>query len=191
MIFFKALYFTLLIALSPAVVGQSSVWSRHMDTGLAFSSQKDFEAAIIEFLIALDIAEKRFPDSLRLGRTHAHLAGAYRSNLDYSEAERHFLIAKSSFDRLLGDEHIEAGYVMGRLGNMYLDMGEVQQGVQFNEKALMIAENHFESKNHNVGMARLNVGYAYYKQERYIEAVVMIEQSLLSLESKFGENHPT
>ena len=79
-----------------------------MEAGSAALEQGDYDTAVIEFSVALDIAEKYFSGDPKLVGTHNWLAAAYRGQQNFPEAERHMHLALSYAEQDFGPERTES-----------------------------------------------------------------------------------
>jgi tetratricopeptide (TPR) repeat protein len=191
MAIYKALFLVLsLVFFSSYLLAQSSVWSQHMDAGIAASSTKDYDTAIIEFSVVLPIAEKYLSDSPKLGANHRYLADAYRDKGDYDNAEKHYRLAISSTEKAIGADDIQLSFLLNHIGNNYLEMGNLHQGVALNERSLEISEKVLGPKHPETGIGRYSMGNAYSKVGRHADAILQYERSIPAVESKHGRVYP-
>jgi tetratricopeptide (TPR) repeat protein len=179
----------LLVLICSSVSAQEMAWRKHMEAGIAASTQLEYDTAVVEFSAALEIAEKYYQDSTWLGDTYAHLAGAYRSKDYYIEASKNYLSALESTERILGRGHIYTAQYLTHLGNTYIDMGNLQAGIEMNERALKIIENH-PANDLELANMRTSMGNAYNMNEQYPEAIAKLELALPLLEAELGRIHP-
>jgi tetratricopeptide (TPR) repeat protein len=183
------LCFFLCVLTCPSLHAQEIVWREHMETGIAALNQSEYDTAVVEFSIALEIAEKYYQDSTWLGDTYAHLAGAYKSKSNYVEAEKYFLAAIESTEKVLGQGDVYTAQYLNHLGNTYLDMGNLQEGLELNERALdILASNSVNGAT--LAKIQASVGYGYYKNGQYSEAIVIYQEALQVLEAELGRIHP-
>jgi tetratricopeptide (TPR) repeat protein len=184
-----ALCFFLCVLACPTSYAQETVWREHMEAGIAALNQSEYDTAVVELSIALEVAKKNYQDSTWLGETYGHLAGAYRSKNSYLEAEKYYLAAIESTEKVLGRGHVNTVQYLNRLGNTYLDMGNLKQGLELNVRALNILESHAVT-GLPLAMMEAQLGNAYGQNQLYLEAIAKYELALPLLEAELGRIHP-
>lgn len=106
--------------------------------------------------------------------------------------QRNFTEAKSVLTELLQDaEEINAEFpiavISGKLGSVYLELGDVQRARQYQEKALEIKRRLFGSNSTEIAGDLMNLGSVRFKQGDLKTAKDLYERALAIGETAYGE----
>jgi tetratricopeptide (TPR) repeat protein len=95
----------------------------------------------------------------------------------------------STHEKHYGKDHVGIAAVLGNLGTVYLDQGNLEQAREHYERALGIQELHY-GKNHVETASLLgNLGSVYRQEGKFEQAREYIERALRIREHHYGKDH--
>jgi tetratricopeptide (TPR) repeat protein len=89
----------------------------------------------------------------------------------------------------LNDEKLLAN-LYNDLGVITRNLGNINQGFEFHQKALLIGRSVFDEKSEDIAKFLNNLGYIYGELENHQKALELQEQALTMQRELFGEKHP-
>ncbi|CAF0815203.1 unnamed protein product [Adineta ricciae] len=114
-----------------------------------------------------------------LGYTYDHLGTAYRNLDDYDQALKNHLLACEIWLMVYGDNHTEIARSLINIGLIHDKKQDFDNALSHYFYALKIyEENHLPNDHPLFGLLFNNIGYIYFQQDDYIEALNYYNKSL-------------
>ncbi|MFM7425444.1 MAG: tetratricopeptide repeat protein [Elainella sp.] len=127
---------------------------------------------------------------LDLATSLNNLAGLYRAQGRYAEAEPLLLRALDITEQQLGAGHPHVARGLNNLAELYRAQGRYAEAELLHLRALDITEQQLGSDHPDVALSLNNLARLYESQERYAEAEPLYLRALSILLKMLGENHP-
>jgi len=118
-----------------------------------------------------------------------NLAGLYRNQGRYSEAEPLYKRALSIREKVLGSDHPDVALSLNSLAGLYRNQGRYSEAEPLYKRALSIVEKVLGSEHPDVANSLNNLAGLYRNQGRYSEAEELYKRALNIYEKVFGLNH--
>ncbi|PZV26006.1 MAG: tetratricopeptide repeat protein [Snowella sp.] len=148
------------------------------------------EASRAEQLLQKAINQSSQPSDF-LAENLNNLAGLYRSQGKYSEAEP--LIARSLAikEKQLGEDHPSVATGLNNLADLYESQGKYEEAEPLYRRSLAIMEKQLGENHPDVATSLNNLAGLYDSQGKYAEAEPLYLRSLAIREKQLGEDHPS
>ena len=120
-----------------------------------------------------------------------NLAGLYRRQGRYSEAEPLYKQALEMYKRLLGEEHPSVATSLNNLAGLYRRQGRYSEAEPLYKQALEMYKRLLGEEHPSVATSLNNLAGLYRRQGRYSEAEPLYKQALEMYKRLLGEEHPS
>lgn len=128
-------------------------------------------------------------DNSQTATTLNNLAGIYREQGDFGEAEQAYTRALNVRESVLGGEHPKVAETLNNLGLLYQRQGKYQTAEQVYTRALKIEESTFDEEQPQLAETLNNLGLLYWRQGKHKEAEPHYIRALEIRKSTLGEEH--
>ena len=91
---------------------------------------------------------------------------------------------------VLGEKHPDTAMSYNNIGNVYYNLGDYNEALEYFNKALEIKKEVLGEKHANIASSYLNIGNLYYKLGDYKKALKYHNKALEIFRSELGESHP-
>ena len=108
------------------VIADEARWEQHLDAGEAAYQRGDYEEAVRQSKAALKEAEDFGEQDPRFATTLNNLAGLYRAQARYAEAEPLYKRALAIREKALGPAHPDVATSLNNLALFYREQGRNQ-----------------------------------------------------------------
>jgi len=159
----------LTLALGP-VHAESQSWESLDSAGLAAYQQGDYAEAEKHFAAALEAAEGYGEDDPRLGTSLNNLAGLYRAQGRYGEAEPLYQRSLAILEKALGPEHPDVAVSLNNLAELYRVQGRYGEAEPLYQRSLAIREKALGSEHPHVAASLENYAALLRAMARTTEA---------------------
>ncbi|MFM6266868.1 MAG: tetratricopeptide repeat protein, partial [Dolichospermum sp.] len=138
-----------------------------------------------EYLKQAIVLQTEFQQQENLATSLNNLAGLYRSQGRYNEAESLYLQSLDICKRQLGDDHLDVATSLNNqggsnslngLGNAYNSLGQYQTAIDFHQQSLKIKREIGDVQGE--GNSLIGLGNAYNSLGQYQTAIDFYQQSL-------------
>jgi tetratricopeptide (TPR) repeat protein len=147
------------------------------------------EASRAEQLLQKAINQSSQPSDF-LAENLNNLAGLYRSQGKYAEAEPLIERSLTIWENQLGEDHPSVATSLNNLALLYKSQGKYEEAEPLYLRSLAIMEKQLGENHPLVATSLNNLAGLYGSQEKYAEAEHLIARSLAIDEKVYGENHP-
>jgi eukaryotic-like serine/threonine-protein kinase len=159
-----------ILARTDAPAEARAAW--HDRLGLLHRLRGDYEAAVSEHALALDMLEQSgAPDELRLASIHDALASAQADAGRWNDALGHADLALRMREDLLGSLHPEVAAAHSGLGTIYSRMERYEESLRHHERALEIGKLTLRPEHPSIAAHHSNVGDSLQPLGRYDECL--------------------
>jgi tetratricopeptide (TPR) repeat protein len=172
-------------------------YAQRLEQGIAVYYPQETEKAIAAFQAAIAHREtsqqgsEMSPSDLALLATSLNnLAGLYKSQGRYAEAEPLLERSLSIREQQLGPEHPDVATSLNNLALLYKSQGRYSEAEPLYERSLSIWEQQLGPAHPDVATSLNNLAALYNSQGRYAEAETLYERSLSISEQQLGPVHP-
>ncbi len=151
-----------------------------------------------QYAFGMEVAEQAYRYCVaELGEEHPasltvanNLAGLYRSQGRYGEAEPLFRRALATFERVLGAEHSDTLASLNNLAVLYESQGRYGEAEPLHRCALAARERVLGAEHSDTLASLNNLALLHYSQGRYGEAEPLYRRALATCERVLGAEHP-
>jgi tetratricopeptide (TPR) repeat protein len=179
-------------------IGEKTIGSEHPDyatrlnnLGEVYRVQGRHDEALEKYDEALRIDEKT------IGREHPHyalrlnnLAAVYYAQGRYDEAIEKCEEALRIDEKTIGREHPDYALRLNNLANVYLARGEMERAEKLYGQAREIREKTLGKLHPGTALNYWWIGVLRFEQERYAEALPMLEEAYRQYVHFLGGEHP-
>ncbi|MCP4347069.1 MAG: CHAT domain-containing protein, partial [Desulfobacterales bacterium] len=134
-----------------------------------------------------NVLGKEHPDTLT---SMNNLAGLYKSQGRYGEAEPLYKAALQLRENVLGKEHPDTLTSMNNLAGLYSKQGRYGEAEPLYKAALQLNENVLGKEHPDTLTSMNNLAFLYESQGRYGEAEPLYKAALQLRENVLGKEHP-
>ena len=127
---------------------------------------------------------------LELAYSLDNLAGIYKSQGKYEQAESLYLQALILRRKLLGEEHLHVANSLNNLAGLYYSQGRYEEAESLYLQALELARKLLGEEHLHVATCLNNLAGLYSSQGRYEEAETLLISALKLSRKLLGEKHP-
>ncbi|MGC1393533.1 MAG: tetratricopeptide repeat protein [Coleofasciculaceae cyanobacterium] len=166
-----------------------NIYKGRLDKGESQDYQQEQALAIEYFDKAIEL-QKEFGLEEDLATSLNNLAGLYKSQGRYTEAEPLYLQALELRQRLLGDNHPLVAQSFNNLAALYKSQGRYTEAEPLHLQALELTQRLLGDNHPLVATSLNNLAYLYKSQGRYSEAEPLYLQALELSQRNLGDNHP-
>ena len=163
----------------------------YLARGSAYHKEGDLVAAASDYQEALKIRRKI------LGEEHPDVAtslqvvaGIFREQGRYSEAEEMLQESLMTQTQLLGEEHPNVADILDSLGLVYHAQGRYSEAEPLFQRSLTIRDDSLGDDSPEIAASLNNLAVLYHTQGRYSEAEALLQRSLAIREQQLGLEHP-
>jgi tetratricopeptide (TPR) repeat protein len=128
---------------------------------------------------------------LQVATGKSWMAGLYRSQGRYSEAEPFYLQALAIWRSHLGNDHPDTATSLNNLAALYESQGRYSEAELFYLQALEIMRSQLGNDHPDTATSLNNLAGLYRLQGRYSEAEPLFLQALEIMRSQLGNDHPS
>jgi tetratricopeptide (TPR) repeat protein len=147
-------------------------------------------AQAIEYFHKAANSYKACGDEVDLASIFNSLAGLYRDQGKYDQAEPLLVQALEINKRLFGEEHPEVGNSLNNLALLYKSQGKYEKAELLYVQALELFKRLVGGENSNVAQILSNLAILYGSQGKYEKVESLLLQALELFKRLFGEEHP-
>ena len=119
-----------------------------------------------------------------------NLAGLYRNQGRYAEAEPLYKRALAIHEKALGPDHPDVATALNNLAELYRYQGRYAEAEPLYKRSLAIVEKALGPDHPDVAKALNNLAELYHEQDRYADAEPLYKRSLRIFEKALGPDHP-
>lgn len=157
--------------------------------GFLYMMQARYDRALEELQTAIGLFEKtNNANSLQAADALVHLGNVYRSTGKYSQAEEHLNHALLIRQENLPGTHELIAAVYNDLGLVYTEI-DTDKSIAYYEKALESYRELHGDDDPKIAIGNTNLGYAYYKEKLYGDAINYYEAALDIWEKVYTNPH--
>jgi eukaryotic-like serine/threonine-protein kinase len=157
--------------------------------GKVLATEGDYTAAVPLLEQAVKVLSNG-PGSVELSEALGDLANTHYY-LGHVEASEEVNVRALSLDRqLFGERHPNVAVDLYNLGNIRLDHGDYDEGVQLFRQALDIHETWYGAAHPKTASTLLMLGRALAYQGQSNDASALYQRALVAMRAVYGENHP-
>ena len=169
---------------------EESDWIAETTSGLQAFEQGRYSEAEQRLTEAVRQAESLGPLDYRLNVSLSTLAGMYRAQGKYAEAERFYRRALTVAEEALGPDHPDLAASLSNLALLYQDQKDYAQAEALFGRALDMSVRAVGPNHPNVALAYNNLAGLRRDQGNYSRAESLYQVSLAILEQALGPEHP-
>ena len=118
------------------------------------------------------------------------LAGLYRAQGRYAEAESLYKRGLADTEKALGPEHPDTLRSVNNLGLLYQEQGRYGEAEPLYKRALSLAEKVLGLEHPSTLTSVNNLGLLYQAQGRYSKAELLLKRAVADSEKALGPQHP-
>ncbi|WP_414527297.1 tetratricopeptide repeat protein [Nodularia chucula] len=166
-----------------------NIYTRRLDKGEAQNYQQEQNLAIKYYLQAINL-QTELGLEIGLVTNLNNLAGLYKSQGYYDQAEPLFLQNLELLKRLLGDNHLSVATSLNNLASLYKSQGRYDQAEPLFLQSLELYKRLLGDNHLSVATSLNNLASLYYAQGRYDQAEPLFLQALELSQHLLGDNHP-
>jgi tetratricopeptide (TPR) repeat protein len=165
------------------------IYAGRVERGESSDYQAETAQAIEYFHKAANLY-KACGDEVDLASIFNSLAGLYRDQGKYDQAEPLLVQALEINKPLLGEEHPSVATSLNNLASLYHSQGKYDKAEPLYQKSLAILKKALGEEHPNVAATLNNLAYLYNSQGKYDQAEPLYQQSLEIRKRLLGEEHP-
>lgn len=158
--------------------------------GLLYMMQIRYDIALENLQASIDLFEKNNnATSLEAAEALVHLGNVYRSTGKFTQAEEQLNQALMIRQEKLPANHELIAAIYNDLGLVYTDL-DPDKSIEYYEKALETYRLLHGEDDPKIAIGNTNLGYVYYKEELYGDAINYYETGLKIWEKVYTRPHP-
>jgi tetratricopeptide (TPR) repeat protein len=176
-------------SLASLYASMGKIYDRRIESGECENFQQEYELAIDCFKKAIAL-QQELDVELELSSSLSYLAGLYKSQGRYSEAEPLYLQALEIGRRSLPEDPADLASHLNNLAVLYRDQGRYSEAEPLYLQALEIDRRWLPEDHPGVAIDLNNLALLYQSQARYSEAEPLYLQALKIVRRSLPEDHP-
>jgi CHAT domain-containing protein/Tfp pilus assembly protein PilF len=158
--------------------------------GLLYLAQTRYDLAQENLQAAIDLFEKNnTATSLEAAEALVHLGNVYRSTGKYTQAEEQLNHALMIRQEKLPANHELIAAIYNDLGLVFTEL-DPDKSIEYYEKALETYRQLHGEDDPKIAIGNTNLGYVYYKEKLYGDAINYYETALKIWEKVYTRPHP-
>ena len=177
-------------SLASLYASMGKIYYRRIESGECENFQDEYELAIDYFQKAIAL-QQELDVELELSSSLSYLAGLYRSQGRYSEAEPLYLQALEIHRRSLPEDHPDLAINLNNLALLYEFQGRYSEAESLFLQALEIHRRSLPEDHPSLANRLNNLAGLYESQGRYSEAEPLYLQALEIDRRSLPEDHPS
>lgn len=159
--------------------------------GLLYMVQTRYDLALENLQDAIYRFEnENRANSLEAAEALVHLGNVYRSTGKYAQAQEQLNHALLIRQQKLPETHELIAAIYNDLGLTYTEI-DTDKSIDYYEKALETYRKLHGNDNPKIAIANTNLGFVYYKDELYGDAITYYEAALKIWEKVYSNPHPS
>jgi tetratricopeptide (TPR) repeat protein len=166
-----------------------ATYYERLERGIATDRPQETAKAIAAFQAAIDRREA-LPDPTPLATSLNNLAGLYKSQGRYPEAEPLYRRSLQIREQQLGADHPDTATSLNNLAALYYSQGRYPEAEPLYRRSLQIREQQLGADHPDTATSLNNLAALYKSQGRYPEAEPLYRRSLQICEQQLGADHP-
>ena len=169
-----------------------NVISSQSNLAAAYLNLKDYARAkeLMELALKGDLLNFSL-DHPTIANRQSNLAVVYKKLGDYTRAAELLEAALKANITNFGIENLKVTTIQTNLGLVYMELKDLVQATKLLELALQSNIQNFGGQQHpDVAINQFNLATIYYKTQRYLEAQVLLEKAIVTIEKSVGTHHP-
>ena len=152
---------------------QGSRWKDYNDAGFKAYLQGDYAEAEKQFMDAIKEGEGFGPEDNRLAASLNNLAGLYRAQVKYAEAEPLYRRSLAIGEKVLGPDHPDVATSLNNLAELYDAQGKYTEAEPLYRRSLAIGEKALGPDHPDVATVLENYAALLRKMQHTTEAEKM------------------
>jgi tetratricopeptide (TPR) repeat protein len=176
-------------SLASLYASMGKIYNRRIESGECENFQQEYELAIDYFQKAIAL-QQELDVELELSSSLSYLAGLYKSQGRYSEAEPLYLQALEIGRRSLPEDHPSLPNYLNNLAEIYRNQGRYSEAEPLYLQALEIDRRSLPEDHPSLAIHLNNLAGLYRDQGRYSEAEPLYLQAVEIVRRSLPEDHP-
>jgi tetratricopeptide (TPR) repeat protein len=176
-------------SLASLYASMGKIYYRRIESGECENFQDEYELAIDYFQKAIAL-QQELDVELELSSSLSYLAGLYKSQGRYSEAEPLYLQALEIGRRSLSEDPANLASHLNNLAGLYESQGRYSEAEPLFLQALEIDRHSLPEDHPSLAIDLNNLALLYQSQARYSEAEPLYLQALKIVRRSLPEDHP-
>ena len=176
-------------SLASLYASMGKIYNRRIESGECENFQQEYELAIEYFKKAIAL-QQELDVELELSSSLSYLAGLYKSQGRYSEAEPLYLQALEIGRRSLSEDPANLASHLNNLAGLYESQGRYSEAEPLFLQALEIDRHSLPEDHPSLAIDLNNLALLYQSQARYSEAEPLYLQALKIVRRSLPEDHP-